>query len=999
MKAVRKVALIPFAALAVAVLPSCVENFDEVREGLPTSLTLTISSPEPAVVSTRATDAQETVVKSLSLFFYNKKVLTQPRVVITLDEADLANCSQTTPTNYVYTVNLKHEDLTSGEYYLYAIANAGSSSFGLVNLESLKTASLETLKATVVEKNNLIVDDMVESSLLLTGVFGRGDGSITLNAGDNDFTKGSDRIHLRRIVSKISFTIDAGTDVTFTPSSYSIHNYSSSCTLFERSGWTDQAGTADVVSGTFPPTGGFAVSEGEKQFVDIADQDISGTQLSGSATKSFSFYMMENAAPTVNSITEYRQRDLHVSAADQSFANAPSNSTYIVISGRYRGPAYTSYDGTGSKVDGRFIEGDVSYTIHLGNFSTTGSSTVGSLGNFAVRRNAKYNYRVHVNGVSSIVVEAQYSDTDYQAKDSGAEGNLVTVSSNTTNITLDAHYETVMVKIPKLTSYGDYSLRSITPFETGGGYTYNSNNAAAEFPKDVNWIHFAKPTSSTALASFPGIDNTVTISGLISDLQNTKSGKSGKYFLAAGDYYYTTAFVDEYFYYDTDGTSPMKPLSKWVNAPERELTLAASIDESLDGKSSFTVTPIFSIRQRSILSMYDIDNVETPFGIEILEEFPNPVWLSANGAHTEFGSTTTSRTNGWANFSANFNSGSDRWSTFVDPAAYGHFDNNEKVAQESMKLNYAYSQCLSRNRDENSNGVIDAEELKWYLPAVEQCQTIWFGYPVLGGEARLNEELQAYWTSSSGNDRAWYFDEGSSYGYIDRGASAWLQAKLGVRCARTISTYNATPSDCISWDAVSRTVEADGLVAGATRVSGSVSDEYITHQRGDAADKLPEAFQVARENLEAQVSENETKSRFSYNDLTTGSWCNRYYYENADQSDRGQWRIPNEREFALMIRFCSGEFNDGKTEEVPAEFPAARTYYLRKYDSTPVKAIFYYDSTAGVVTTSASNGYTEGSDKATASIRCVRDVAPANPADASASSGAAGDYSSGGSLF
>ncbi|MDD6365302.1 MAG: hypothetical protein PUA47_08180, partial [Bacteroidales bacterium] len=90
MKAVRKVALIPFAALAVAVLPSCVENFDEVREGLPTSLTLTISSPEPAVVSTRATDAQETVVKSLSLFFYNKKVLTQPRVVITLDEADLA---------------------------------------------------------------------------------------------------------------------------------------------------------------------------------------------------------------------------------------------------------------------------------------------------------------------------------------------------------------------------------------------------------------------------------------------------------------------------------------------------------------------------------------------------------------------------------------------------------------------------------------------------------------------------------------------------------------------------------------------------------------------------------------------------------------------------------------------------------------------------------------------------------------------------------------------
>lgn len=996
MKAVRKVALIPFAALAVAVLPSCVENFDEVREGLPTSLTLTISSPEPAVVSTRATDAQETVVKSLSLFFYNKKVLTQPRVVITLDEADLAECSQTTPTNYVYTVNLEHEDLTSGEYYLYAIANAGSSSFGLVNLESLKTASLETLKATVVEKNNLIVDDMVESSLLLTGVFGRGDGSITLSAGNNDFTKDSDRIHLRRIVSKVSFTIEAATDVTFTPSTYSIHNYSSSCTLFERSGWTGRDGGTDVVSGTFPPADGFSVSEGNKKFVDIEDKDISGTQVSGSTKKSFSFYMMENAAPTVSRISEYRQRDLHVSAADQSFAYAPSNSTYIVISGHYRGPAYTSYDGSGTKVEGKFIEGDVSYTIHLGNFSSTGDSTEGSLGNFAVRRNAKYNYRVSVKGVSSIVVESQYRGDQYQSHDSGAEGNLLIVSSNTTNITLDSHFETVMVKIPKPASYSDYSLRSVTPFEIGGGYTYNSNSSAQanEFPKDVNWIHFAKPASSTALASFPGISGTTTIAGLLEDL----SKRTATYYLADEDYYYTTAFVDEYFYYADDGKSPLKPLSRWVNAPERELTLAASIDESLDGKSSFAVTPIFTIRQRSILSMYDIDNVKTPFGIEVLEEFPEPVYLSARGAYLEYGSTSTSDANGWSNFSKNFSDGTARWADYIDASAYGHFDNSDTVRQTSMKRNYAYSQCLSRNRDEDGDGIIDAEEMKWYLPAVQQCQTIWFGYPVLGADARLDESLQAYWTSSYSPKRVWYFDEGSSYGYIEE-TSSWLEDKLGVRCARTLSAYNATPSDCVSWDADTRTVELTGLVSGATRASGSVTDEYISHQRGDAADILPQAFQVARRNLEAQVSETETKSTFNYKELTTGSWCNQYYYENADQSDKGQWRIPNEREFALLIRYCSAEFNDGKTEGEQIEYPASRTYYYRKYDSTPVKAVYFYDPDAGVVNTSAQNGYIEGSAKATAVLRCVRDVAPATPTDASAAAGAAGDYASGAPLF
>ena len=178
-----------------------------------------------------------------------------------------------------------------------------------------------------------------------------------------------------------------------------------------------------------------------------------------------------------------------------------------------------------------------------------------------------------------------------------------------------------------------------------------------------------------------------------------------------------------------------------------------------------------------------------------------------------------------------------------------------------------------------------------------------------------------------------------------------------------------------------------------------MTDEYISHQRGDAADILPQAFQVARRNLEARVSETETKSTFNYEEITTGSWCNQYYYENADQSDKGQWRIPNEREFALLIRYCSAEFNDGKTAGV--EYPAARTYYYRKYDKTPVKvkAVYFYDPVFGVVNTAAKDGFKEGSVNAIAVLRCVRDVAPANPTDASAAAGAAGDYASGAPLF
>ena len=100
-----------------------------------------------------------------------------------------------------------------------------------------------------------------------------------------------------------------------------------------------------------------------------------------------------------------------------------------------------------------------------------------------------------------------------------------------------------------------------------------------------------------------------------------------------------------------------------------------------------------------------------------------------------------------------------------------------------------------------------------------------------------------------------------------------------------------------------------------------------------------------------------------------------------------------------MIRYCFDEFNDGKTEGQQAEFPAARTYYYRKYDSTKLRAVYFYDSAAGVVTTAAKDGFKEGSENAIAVLRCVRDVAPANPTDASAAAGAAGDYASGAPLF
>lgn len=55
---------------------------------------------------------------------------------------------------------------------------------------------------------------------------------------------------------------------------------------------------------------------------------------------------------------------------------------------------------------------------------------------------------------------------------------------------------------------------------------------------------------------------------------------------------------------------------------------------------------------------------------------------------------------------------------FVQPRkdAFGHI----MLYQYSYYDSYAARFCYDRNRDENGNGVIDPEELKWYLPAINQ---------------------------------------------------------------------------------------------------------------------------------------------------------------------------------------------------------------------------------------------------------------------------------------
>lgn len=918
--------------VAASILSSCEDRVETVQEGIPTSLSIRISTPAPLELSTRATDLQETKLSEIALFFYRDgNYLDKPKKVIKLSQSNLVLSNSPSSTNYIYTANIPEDaGLTSGNYYLYAVANYNSSTFGDVEISDLENLSLAQLQNVLITKSNEDIQ-MIEESLLMSGFYGS-DGRITLKeSGNSNF---QDNIHLRRITAKVIFNLTAESGISFQPKTYSVYNCAKKCTLFERSGWTG-------ANGSFP---GSLESDAtaDSDFSDKLNVDMSGET-------EMSFYLLENVQNAKNTASSQKDREKHVSESDQSFLNAPENGTYVVITGIYDGPVSAL---ASDEVSSTRVSGEVSYTIHLGDFSNAADG----YDNYSIRRNTKYIYNVNITGVKSIYTEASVSSGqdgyDYGSYDSGAEGTLVNLSAGTTNITVDSHFETIMVKMPGGTSAEEYSLKLDTP-KGEFIYTQNSDNSAA----DVSWIKFIKPGSSTALPSYNPANST-DIFGLLADVKKN-GANGGDYYIVDGEYYYTAAFLDEYYYSDLK-------LAQFVNAPEREMTLATTITVSPDGKSSYAVTPIFSIRQQSIKSMYnlaleDSDLSFNPFGIEILEEFSAVTWNGTPYSDESF-SSSSSETNGRSNFSSIVSGG--QWSNYVNSDSFGHFDNSTLLHSDAMKINYARSQCLSRNRDENGNGTIDDDEIKWYLPALQQTLTIWYGYPSLGNDAKLVIDYQGYFTSTlKEQQRVWYIDEGASFGKYS-GASGWLfgyggssssaTGLLGVRCARTLKNSSEGPTATTEIDPATKVISLKTLGKESVRTS-TVTGEYSSHIRNEEPDKLPVAFQVAKD----FVSDADGNQTFSLSQVQEGSLCHDYYTQDGENVGEGGWRVPNEREFGLMVKHSTegGYSMDGCM---------ARTKYIRRFDADSITSGYFYSGNLNTDKNEAPNNH---------KVRCVRDYA------------------------
>lgn len=1014
----KKIALKAFQVLTACLLfAACTdESFvnPPVVEGLPASLNLNVITSAPTQVNTRASNEVETNVEHLAFLFYksenSKPIIYQP--------ASLGDPIKVEDTWYKYSITIPQEaGLTSGNWYIYAIANWNKGFWNNLQLTDLQNMT----KAEIDKYNILKMSDrfnIIATSALLTGKYQDAKGQTTQLSLTADEAGGQNKLEfplqLRRSYAKVIFRFHNGNGVKFVPDKWDIYNYCRTSTLFERNGWTFKDGAttdsqerASELFGTFPGTLTWSGVEEGTAFRDGTDFPLYNSTMNGVRMDSLEFYIPENVQKAKGNPGSIAMRE-HMNGAD-TYTYAPDKSTYIIVHGSYEGPGL---DGNGT------VTGDVHYKIHLGDISKNGS-----FDNFTVRRNTKYTYDVTVNGVDNIIIKAT-TDADNQP---GAWGNIV--AGNEASVrTLDAHYDETIISIPKATLDAMKDLYTIQLRVPGIDKTYNNVNDIPE--EEANWLEFCASASEKTYQSYYQATK-YTLKDLITAIQNgeyrTTNANYNKalFFTTESDpNVYIQIFANEFYYekYKND-------LSKFVNVPDRIINIATGVQTN--NNSSYTLTPIFTIRQQSIKTVFDLNNAENPFGLENSADNANKTQVvfaaSKSDSYQDCSDlysddpAANAQTRGRLNTLAILqqlreeHGGELRWSEVMDYTNY----------RLKSEYDYGVYRWLTRNRDLNANDIVDDEEVRWYLPSVYQHQCIWAGIHTLPMDMRPTND-QNYYTSTKGDYRTFWANEGT-YGMYKYNSNETGEAVQFVRCFRTLKEISA-PTSTVSTlldggDGIGkRVISVNGLGLNALRRSGTLRGEYQYHNQESEVNKLPDAFLVAEnylaiggdgyvpkvsvtnvngkrngifswkytyivtfdvnikrkagrryyynrkasmdgatELLEGEltnqnigtsdgdlyiltdngnyvqlthttgenpnVTERHTittgaKINFTLTEATTQNLC-ADYYENPDGSDKGLWRIPNQRELMLML-IKSTESGVGYELE---PFTVSRTYY------------------------------------------------------------------------
>ena len=675
---------------------------------------------------------------------------------------------------------------------------------------------------------------------------------------------------------------------------------------------------------------------------------------------SFVFYMPENKKTPVNSVTDYAQRDAWDTekglddAGNRTFTNANANSTYVEMTGTL------SYQDGGNNL----VNADVRFIVHLGYVtSRNGQPVTADPNDYDTERNGFYTYNVTVRGVDDIIVEVR----DSRDVRPGYEGDVV--YSTTDIFEFDSHYDRRLIKLNKEAIGDDMKWSVNTPFSRGIHDATDDASTIEQSMRDYRWIKFAinadYGVDNNKYVKYPGDQNyndpfpmnanndkpspyydqtslyygnkgnypdarLLDVNQLIRRLQQEADKSNSTIFFTDTDgeeKVAITVFVDEHLYYNHPLTNQPgeENRSLWkltTDKEDRQLHIIAQGSQiSPDGNSS-VVNSTFSFKQRPISTIFNVDKegLEKAWGLESVME----TGRMQKGSRSYGSSTSNGRMNTLDIILGTSHTNQPHWTDVLN-------------TDDHYALNSGYQDpvhaCLMRNRDLNGNNIVEADEIRWYLAAIDQLTDIYIGEYALDEKSRLypanaadridedgNSQVRWHYISSSAySSDAWilWAEEGASRGgtsgSIKDGKDWWgndvQNTYFSYRCARNLglplNNPDEEPADLIEVIEEGSgfyLIDATNLNVKSRRTNYEVNSLPLHNER--SANNLP--YAKFRVHANAYGGDGNTPK---VEDGSWENWGNDYEWNDWPwyhyQTYRGGryangYRIPNQRELLIM---------------------------------------------------------------------------------------------------
>lgn len=905
-----------YLAFACIVLNACTEDeiykTSNIVEGVPVEVGFKFSVPSMEKVTTRGlTDEGEFQVNDLYVFIFdanNNQIRKSGGGYYDSDAiSKVITGSQVSGTTSSGTLKLK---TTSGESLIYGIANVNGNDLGgnivsrldkINNLQNLQDAWLELTPKGNVERS--------AAALVMSGAYT--DGSNQPQTGYCNIidktTTLTGKISLTRLDSHITFKINpkmktnGGKIISFEPKSWKVYNVPSKSYILTHGDYDD------------------AVTDNKD---DYKDTDASIRFDTENDKYNFDFYMLENRKKSKSyngkTISKYEEREEEVKTDDKKntgeYKYVEPYATFIELK------AHMEIE---NGKDGIRVA-DVTYVIHLGYVKNQADD-------FKNERNKKYTYNVTIEDVNSIITEVTDHTKEPQP---GAEGDVV--DSETQIYNVDAHYGYLILGFSYSQVASGLNFFVKTPF---GETKQNS----PQLNHDYKWLRFKANTNNAAdkLEEYPkngsgliylfGLEN--SIKQQFDNNKKKNNWNDAQVEVHKKDIYYYTVFIDEYYYEQHPcGTENWGNRAHWEEFANKENRYALLIFEpqkSADEESSYASAK-YMITQKSIQTYYSttgLNSDKIALGMEHVDETGVPSKWYKDDDWVYSGSNYIRNIIIGDNYGSNQKNGYENTYTQWNNAKLSTYGDVTIPSKNTFKMNDNFSsaiyECMTRNRDENHDGYIKGEEIKWYLPATDQLVGMFLGAESLSsplfGDGISNPGTSygkpngTYHYITSDKKRIWA-EEGATFGpaVVD-----YATAPKNLRCVRTLGVNSQTQSQTPTsekniggtiyrYNSSTRTFYMDYFDAQSIRTSIVENRELDLHHNFSSYNRPYTAFQIAQKRMTINGIENWDNKPIptDWKSLVKNSGLSRSvctdYFENNNKSDKGSWRAPNQRELMII---------------------------------------------------------------------------------------------------